>query len=420
MRLKRALWRWHFYAGLICAPFFVLLAVTGGIYLFDDEIDRYLLRDIINVSPDGDPADISQIMEVVSTTYPDRSIAQVLSPERTDLAWQIQLSGTDAALTVFVDPFTAEITGNRVGDGPMPFISDLHSLIIAGPIANAVIEAVAGWVVVLFVSGVFVWWPRKKRKPQSTLDNKSIFRRVHVYTGLIAGSILVFLALTGLTWSGVWGAALSDFAAENNLGMPAEVWEQRPESHGHHASGPWALENTGRPQSLSSAPEPIGIAEAVRIAMNQEMPAGFRVESPWSDEGVYTAMALPADAAAQRVLHIDQFSGEVLMDIGFDDYGWIAKTVEYGISLHTGHQFGLINQLIMLLACFGLVVLSISSVLLAWKRRGRSLTPPAAEPKAMVVVSTALVIVLFLFPLTALSAVIIGIIDLLGTMKWGQ
>lgn len=35
----RAVWRWHFYSGLITLPFLILLAVTGGLYLFRAEID---------------------------------------------------------------------------------------------------------------------------------------------------------------------------------------------------------------------------------------------------------------------------------------------------------------------------------------------------------------------------------------------
>jgi hypothetical protein len=34
--LYRAVWRWHFYAGLIAIPFLISLAVTGGLYLFKD------------------------------------------------------------------------------------------------------------------------------------------------------------------------------------------------------------------------------------------------------------------------------------------------------------------------------------------------------------------------------------------------
>ena len=30
----RAVWRWHFYAGLLVLPFLMLMALTGALYLF--------------------------------------------------------------------------------------------------------------------------------------------------------------------------------------------------------------------------------------------------------------------------------------------------------------------------------------------------------------------------------------------------
>ncbi|MBS0583085.1 MAG: PepSY domain-containing protein [Proteobacteria bacterium] len=36
--LYRAVWRWHFVAGLLVLPVLVLLAVTGGLYLFKPEL----------------------------------------------------------------------------------------------------------------------------------------------------------------------------------------------------------------------------------------------------------------------------------------------------------------------------------------------------------------------------------------------
>ncbi len=43
--LYRAVWRWHFIAGLIILPFLLIIAVTGAIYLFKDEFnDRGLWR----------------------------------------------------------------------------------------------------------------------------------------------------------------------------------------------------------------------------------------------------------------------------------------------------------------------------------------------------------------------------------------
>ncbi|WP_264817039.1 PepSY domain-containing protein, partial [Gluconobacter kondonii] len=38
----RTIWRWHFFAGLFCLPFIVLLCLTGSIYLFKPQVDHWI------------------------------------------------------------------------------------------------------------------------------------------------------------------------------------------------------------------------------------------------------------------------------------------------------------------------------------------------------------------------------------------
>jgi uncharacterized iron-regulated membrane protein len=52
--LYRAIWRWHFYAGLMVIPFMMLLAVTGGVYLFKDELNRILYAPYLIVEPQAE------------------------------------------------------------------------------------------------------------------------------------------------------------------------------------------------------------------------------------------------------------------------------------------------------------------------------------------------------------------------------
>jgi uncharacterized iron-regulated membrane protein len=47
----RAFWRWHFYAGLLVMPILMLLALTGGLYLFKDEIEHIQHRSLMEVAP---------------------------------------------------------------------------------------------------------------------------------------------------------------------------------------------------------------------------------------------------------------------------------------------------------------------------------------------------------------------------------
>ena len=47
----RAVWRWHFYAGLFCIPFVFILALSGAVYLFKAEIEAWGERRYDSLTP---------------------------------------------------------------------------------------------------------------------------------------------------------------------------------------------------------------------------------------------------------------------------------------------------------------------------------------------------------------------------------
>jgi uncharacterized iron-regulated membrane protein len=71
----------------------------------------------------------------------------------------------------------------------------------------------------------------------------------------------------------------------------------------------------------------------------------------------------------QRVTHVDQHSGEVLIDTSFQDYGPVARWLEWGINVHMGQEFGLVNQLVLTVVCLAIVLLAVSAGIMWWKRR---------------------------------------------------
>ena len=39
--LYRTIWRWHFYAGLFVVPMVLILALSGALYLFKPQVERW-------------------------------------------------------------------------------------------------------------------------------------------------------------------------------------------------------------------------------------------------------------------------------------------------------------------------------------------------------------------------------------------
>lgn len=104
---------------------------------------------------------------------------------------------------------------------------------------------------------------------------------------------------------------------------------------------------------------------------------------PGKPTGVYSGSIYPDDLAQQRVVHLDQYSGEPLIDMSYADYGPLGKALEWGINVHLGQQYGLANQIVLVMACIGIVLLAVSAGIMWWKRRpkGSLGVPPLPQEK---------------------------------------
>src|SRR3954465_13469862 len=55
-RLYRVVWRWHFYAGMIISLPLIVVAATGALYIFKDEVEGVLHPGVLYVAPAGGAA----------------------------------------------------------------------------------------------------------------------------------------------------------------------------------------------------------------------------------------------------------------------------------------------------------------------------------------------------------------------------
>ncbi|SOU10486.1 iron-regulated membrane protein [Xanthomonas arboricola pv. fragariae] len=141
---------------------------------------------------------------------------------------------------------------------------------------------------------------------------------------------------------------------------------------------------------------------------------GYSVSPPRGATGVYTASVYPADLQRQRVIHLDQYSGAVLLDMRYRDYGPVGRALEWGINVHLGQQYGTANQLILLFACAAIVLLCVSAAVMWWKRRpvgGLGVPPLPADPRTLRGLLVLLVICGLIFPLVGVSLLLMRLFD---------
>lgn len=445
--LYRRVWRWHFYAGLVCLPFLLTMAVTGALYLFKDEIQSRVYRDLWFVAPAPTVvSDAESLVQRAQAVAPGRPV-RFVAPAQVGRSAEVGIRTGDAVVSVYLDPANGRVLGQLDDDHKlMEVIKHIHSLAIAGTVANHWIEVVAGWAIVLVVSGIFLWWPRGRRggvySVRGRPAQRTWWRDLHAVIGITAAVAILFLAVTGMPWSAFWGDRFSHYTNEWGIGLPKYLWGAAPESSPPMSSlgtVPWPLTQAPIPRSAThaghdspsvirdatpaSTARPIGLDEALRIFERLGLPTGTPVNLPDGARGVYTATSFPDDATAERVVHVDQYTGAVLADVGYRDYGVAGRFTEWGISLHTGRQFGWVNQLVMLAGCASIVVLAISAAVMWWKRRphGRLAAPPrlAGDRAARGAIAVAVLLGL-LYPLLGASMVIAALVDAIVPQRWHE
>lgn len=422
--LYAAVWRWHFFAGLIVLPFLILMAITGGLYLFKDEINLSLYRDLMVVEPGAAQPAAALVAAALAAHPGDLARYQPPAPGR---AAEVTIVTGQGKRTVYVDPKDARVLGDLADGGfanspVMLFIRKVHSLNQFGWIANRVIEIVTGWCLILVGTGLYLWWPRGQRggvvAVRGTPGKRVFWRDLHAVGGLTLSSVIVFLVVSGMPWSGFWGAHMNRTSDQAGLGYPPEYWDNVPQSTVPMGEAldraPWALEQVGMPASTPSEAAPIGLDRALAIFDGLGIAAGYRVEFPDGPTGVYTAAVYPDQIAGERIIHLDQYSGAVLFDGGWADLGPVGAAVEWTTSIHMGQEFGLANQLILAAGCLGLVVMSVAAAVMWWKRRpaGSLGVPPVpADARVPRFILALAIVVGVIFPLVGASLVLALALD---------
>lgn len=434
--LYRAIWRWHFYAGLIVLPFMILLAVTGGIYLFKDEIADLTHRQERIVTAEDRAMQPPSALVASAMQAQEGTVFAYLPPASADRSAAVKIKDADGAKQiVYVNPYSGKVLGSHADAGAsatpaMKLVRDLHSLAYTGWLGNRLIEAVAGWMVLLVATGIYLWWPRGQKGGVVTVRGKParrvFWRDAHAVTGLIASGFIIFLVLSGLPWSGVWGAKFYDLSYQAGLGMPDGYWDKLPVSTQPVAEAidraPWIMEGQPMPVSTTAKGVPAALDAVVATVEDRGIAPGYALNIPTTPEGVFTASVYPDDITQERVIHLDQYSGKVLFDMGLNDLGALGKTAEWGVSLHMGQAFGLLNQIVLLLVCVAMVLMAVSAVVMWWKRRpAGSLGAPQLPtdwriPRMVLLIAVAAGL---FFPLVGLSLLVVAALEL-SMMGWAR
>lgn len=415
----RAVWRWHFYAGLFSAPVLVILAITGALYLFDHELDGWLNRDLARVEAVGSARTLAEQEAAVVAAHPDATLRHVLLPRGPGQATRFAIRRADGSQAdVFVDPYTASVRGETDSTWAlMNVVRDLHGNLMTGEIGSHVVELTACWTLVMLLTGLYLWWPRSWRAaafvPRSGTSGRAFLRDWHAIPAMFNAVLVLFLVLTGLPWSAFWGAQFAKLGERVPFIAPSPNFTMGPPPA--LAGIPWSVQHHGTPGGSHVEHARIGVVgPALQRIDTGTLGPGVKIGYPAEPGGVFLVSYVPAKAEHQRTLYVDPGDGTVLGDVGWRDYSPTAKVIEWGVMTHMGRQYGLGNQLAGLAVCLVIVGSVVAGLLLWWKRRppGRLAAPEVKDgdrlPRFILVTLVTLGV---LFPLLGATLLVVALLD---------
>lgn len=431
--LFRAFWRWHFYAGVVVVPVLLVLSLTGLVYLFRFQLEPALHPDLMRVTqPAG--TDVAQPyaaqQRAVERALPDATVVSMTEPGAPDESTRFSVTLSDGAgRDVFVDPWTTEVLGDLDPDTTLSGRAiRLHADLMSGRAGDLVMELGTCWALVSAVTGYYLLVKGRgaRRRRRRARAPGSRLRSTHAVVGGVVGVGLLAMLVTGLPWTGVFGAGAQRLATSTGSSM----WSADPgaqsaptstldESLPHsHEVVPWAQQRTPVPEG-ASASEGGSVADvdtAVTVADRAGLRHPMTVALPVGDRGTFSVIGYAFDAPSdERTVHVDRFGGTVRSAYGFDDYPVLAKVVAHGIGLHEGRSLGTANMVASALFCVGVVVLCLTGPVVWWRRRPSGRRTGAPRGRMPLTTSpwlgAAVLVMAVLLPVFGVSLVLVLLLD---------
>ena len=234
----RALWRWHFHAGMFCIPFVIVLALTGSIYLFKPQLDAFADRDVDSLTLTGHPATAEAQIAAAIASLPGSKLFTYEIPREADDAVRVHLYSPDGTgRIVYVHPESLAILKTVPHTARLTeVVKTIHGELLAGRTGSILVELAASWAVIMFATGLYLWWPRETRGLAGVLyprlhDGRRVFwRDLHAVAGIWISTLAIVPADHRAAVDTDLGRGLQGTAYPGHAGTPAGL--ERRSFHG--------------------------------------------------------------------------------------------------------------------------------------------------------------------------------------------
>lgn len=292
----------HLWVGVAAALYVLVVSVTGAALVFRIHLQRAAHPELLTAGNDGPQADVATVLESVRNTYPNGRLTGIDAPTTVRPTHLAYVTEGGRFRTVLIDPVTAAVLGELPEHSAVRTLQDLHFDLLAGRAGRAVNGIGALCLLLLCLTGPFIWWPgRAGWRRGFTVGWRRPWRRM---TWELHGAVGIWTLVLTAGWAvtGAWFVFPGEFRAAVNRISPLTA-VRPPQS------------DPGGAPSVGSRPSWRKMVELARPAE----PGAFvaRVVLPATDEAPFRVLfadhrPTPLGSRHLRTVYLDQYTGERL------------------------------------------------------------------------------------------------------------
>jgi uncharacterized iron-regulated membrane protein len=377
--LRPILWRLHFIGGFLAGPVVISLALTGILFAWYPQLDGLRFGDVVKPSSNQVNVSLADQVRAAQATHPAWGVHSVVPghavPGSNDLNTAILMDppggeeGFDApadGVDVYVDQATGKAAGEVAQtNNSNTMFRGLHSNWLLGDGPRPLTELAGAWFLVSLMTGLYLWWPSLRKRGTAAfafrrgMRGRRQSKDWHNFIGIALIVPMVFVAVTGLTWTKYSGARYDQIKTSVFSAPAAGSADTAMASAALNSS---ALDNIDVTYARAAGAR---LKPPIRITLPPDEKTGWKAESQRQ------RFPMSRDAIV-----VNGASGAVVDRYDWSKEHWFSKLTTAGISFHQAELFGVPLQIFMTLLAVGVIALIVFGYRMWWQRRPQGAMGP--------------------------------------------
>ncbi|WP_050982191.1 PepSY-associated TM helix domain-containing protein [Mucilaginibacter paludis] len=214
-KLKKATGWLHLWLGLVTGAILIIVALTGSLLTFEDELETLLFRHdhVVTIEP-NQRLPVDSLIKIAQASFPEKKVSRVTIPAEADRSVEIRMGikgESKGAKVLFINPYNGLILYQ--GDYSQRFfqqVRNLHRYLLLGSTGKIITGISCSITLFMVISGLIIWWPANKKAIKQRFrikwnaSGKRLTWDLHAVSGFYVSIILLLITLTGLIWSYDW------------------------------------------------------------------------------------------------------------------------------------------------------------------------------------------------------------------------